>query len=73
MGKNFIILVLFIVLMVSLTSIESMSSGATYWMKRCDAAEAIIDRWANDDKDYFLDVIMESDEYMEWFNLGGNQ
>lgn len=73
MKKNIIIVVLAVVAIVSFISTYQMSSRASYWMNRCDAAEAVIDRWANDDEDYFLDVIMEGDEYMEWFNLGGNQ
>lgn len=73
MKKNIIIVVLAVVAIVSFISTYQMSSRASYWMQRCDAAEKVIDRWANDDEDYFLDVIMEGDEYMEWFDLGGNQ
>ena len=73
MKKNCIIVVLTILVIVLFASVKSMSSRASYWMNRCDAAESVIDRWANDDEDYFLDVIMEGDEYMEWYNLGGNQ
>lgn len=73
MKKNIIIIVLSILSIISLTSVSSMSSRASYWMQRCDAAETVIDRWANDDEDYFLDVIMEGDEYTTWHNLGGNQ
>lgn len=73
MKKNIIIVILAVVAIVSFISTYQMSSRASYWMNRCDAAEAVIDRWANDDEDYFLDVIMEGDEYMEWYNLGGNQ
>lgn len=73
MKKNIIIVVLAVVAIVSFISTYQMSSRASYWMQRCDAAEAVIDRMADDNEDYFLDVIMESDEYMEWFDLGGNQ
>lgn len=73
MKKNIIILVLAIISIVSLTSVSSMSSRASYWMQRCDAAEAVIDRMADDNEDYFLDVIMDGEEYSEWFYLGGNQ
>ena len=73
MKKNIIILALIITSIISLTSVSSMSSRASYWMQRCDAAEAVIDRMADDNEDYFLDVIMEGDEYSEWFYLGGNQ
>lgn len=73
MKKNVIIVVLSMLVIMLFASVKSMSSRASYWMQRCDAAEAVIDRMADDNEDYFLDVIMESDEYMEWFDLGGNQ
>ena len=73
MKKNIIIVVLAVVAIVSFISSYQMSSRASYWMQRCDAAESVIDRMADDNEDYFLDVIMEGDEYMEWFDLGGNQ
>lgn len=73
MKKNVIIVVLTILVIVLFASVRSMSSRASYWMQRCDAAESVIDRMADDNEDYFLDVIMEGDEYMEWFGLGGNQ
>lgn len=73
MKKNVIILVLAIISVISLTSVSSMSSRASYWMQRCDAAESLINKMADYDEDYFLDVIMEGDEYTTWHNLGGNQ
>lgn len=73
MKKNIIIVVLTVVAIVSFISTYQMSSRASYWMQRCDAAESVIDRMADDNEDYFLDVLMEGDEYMEWFDLGGNQ
>lgn len=73
MKKNVIIVVLSVLVIVLFASVKSMSSRASYWMNRCDAAEAVIDRMADDNEDYFLDVLMEGDEYMEWFDLGGNQ
>ena len=73
MKKNVIIVVLSVLVIMLFASVKSMSSRASYWMQRCDAAESVINRMADDNEDYFLDVIMESDEYMEWFDLGGNQ
>lgn len=73
MKKNCIIAVLAVLVIVLFASVKSMSSRASYWMQRTVAAEAVIDRMADNDEDYFLDVVMESDEYMEWYNLGGNQ
>lgn len=73
MKKNCIIVVLVVLVIMLFASVKSMSSRASYWMNRCDAAEAVIDRMADDNEDYFLDVLMEGDEYMEWYDLGGNQ
>lgn len=71
--KNCIIGLLVVLVVMLFASVRSMSERASYWMNRCDAAESVIDRMADDNEDYFLDVIMEGDEYMEWYNLGGNQ
>lgn len=73
MKKNVIIVVLSVLVIMLFASVKSMSSRASYWMQRCDAAEKIIDKMADSNEDYFIDVIMEGDEYMEWYNLGGNQ
>ena len=69
MKKNVVILVLFVVSVISLTSLKSMSSRAAYWMKRSYAAEAVIDRCAEDCKDYFYDVLMEGEEFNNWITL----
>lgn len=73
MKKNCVIAALAVLVVVLFASVKSMSSRASYWMQRCDAAEDVIDRMADDNENYFLDVLMEGDEYMEWFDLGGNQ
>lgn len=72
MGKNFIILVLVVLSVVSLTSLKSMSSRASYWMQRTVAAEEVIERCAEDCEDYFLDVLMEGDEFNDWITLESN-
>lgn len=72
MKKNIIIAVLSILSIVSLTSLSSMSSRASYWMQRTIAAEAVIERCAEDCEDYFLDVLMEGDEYNDWITLESN-
>lgn len=71
--KNFIICVLVIVVCVLISSIYGMSERASYWMNRCDAAENIIDRVANDNEDYVLDVLCESDAWDIWIELGGGE
>ena len=40
MKKNIIIVVLAVVAIVSFISTYQMSSRASYWMNRCDAAES---------------------------------
>lgn len=72
MKKNITIIVLAVLSIVSLFSLSSMSSRASYWMNRCDAAEALIDEMAEYDEDLFLDVFMEGDCYNLWYQLGGN-
>ena len=71
--KNIIIATLVIISIVSFISTYQMSSRASYWMNRCDAAEALIDEMADYDEDLFLDVFMEGDCYNLWYSLGGNQ
>lgn len=70
--KNIIIATLVIISIVSFISTYQMSSRASYWMNRCDAAEALIDEMADYDEDLFLDVFMEGDCYNTWYQLGGN-
>lgn len=69
MVKNFIILVLFVISVTSLISLKSMSSRAAYWMERTTAAEAIIERCSKDCEDYFLDVLVEGDEFNDWVTI----
>ena len=64
--KNVIIAVLAIVSVVSIFSVSSMSTEASYWMNRCEAAEAVIERIEEDNANYVLDVLCESDEWSEW-------
>ena len=72
MNKNIIIAVLAVVAIVSFISAYQMSSRASYWMNRCGAAEEVINRVESDMTDYVLDVLSEGDEYIEWYNLVGN-
>lgn len=64
--KNCIIVVLIVALLVSVFSINQMSNRASYWMNRCDAAEAVIGRVELDNPNYVLDVLCEGDEWSEW-------
>lgn len=72
MKKNVIIVVLSVLVIMLFASVKSMSSRASYWMQRTVAAEAVIERCAEDCEDYFLDVLMEGDEYNDWITLESN-
>lgn len=67
--KNCIIVVLIVALFVSLFSINQMSSRASYWMNRCEAAENVIERVELDNENYVLDVLCESDAWYEWYEV----
>lgn len=67
MKKNAIIVVLTILSVVTIHSTMSMSARASYWMNRCEAAEAVIERVEEDNEDYVLDVLCESDAWCEWY------
>lgn len=69
MKKNVIIVVLTILVIVLFASVRSMSSRASYWMQRCDAAENVINRVEEDQEDYVLDVLCESDVWYEWYEV----
>lgn len=68
MKKNILIAVLSVLSVISITSLSSMSSRASYWMGRCIAAEEIINRVEEDQEDYVLDVLCESDVWYEWYD-----
>ena len=67
--KNCIIIVLIVALLVSIFSVNQMSNRASYWMNRCEAAEAVIGRVEIDNEDYVLDVLCESDAWYEWYEV----
>lgn len=71
--KNIVITILAVVSVVSFISCYQMSSRASYWMNRCDAAEEVLEEMIDSNEDYFLDVVMERDCYNSWYSLGGNQ
>ncbi|MEE0138339.1 hypothetical protein [Fusobacterium ulcerans] len=64
--KNVIIVVLSVALVVCFFSVRSMSSRASYWMKRATAAESVISQVEEQQEDYVLDVLCEGDAWSEW-------
>ena len=73
MKKNCIIVVLFVLVIVLFASLRSMSSRASYWMQRCDAAEKVIQQVDEDRPDYVMDGLMGCQAWEDWTNLGGDQ
>jgi hypothetical protein len=71
--KNLVIIVLATVAVVALIEVSKMSDRASYWMNRCDAAEAVIDRVEDEQEDYVLDVLCEGDEWAYWLESGGDE
>lgn len=69
MKKNIIIAILAIFSIISTSSVVSMSKKASYWMQRTIAAEAVIQRVEEDNEDYILDVLSESDVWYEWYEV----
>lgn len=73
MKKNVIIVVLSVLVIVLFASVKSMSSRASYWMQRCDAAERVIERVEEDKPSYVMDGLACGQEWEDWVNLGGDQ
>jgi hypothetical protein len=71
--KNLIIVVLSVALVVCFFSTRSMSERASYWMNRCDAAEAVISQVEEQQEDYVLDVLCEGDAWSYWMESGGDE
>ena len=69
MKKNIIIVVLAVMAIVSLISTYQMSSRASYWMNRCEAAEGVINQVEEDQENYVLDVLCESAAWYEWYEV----
>lgn len=59
--------------MVTLWFSREPEEAATYWLKRCIAAEDIIHRVYEDDEMYYLDVLQESWEFSEWITIAEQQ
>ena len=66
MNKNIIIAVLVVIAIITFISTCRMSNRASYWMGRCNAAEAVIEQVREDKPDYVLDVLCEGDNWDEW-------
>lgn len=66
MKKNFIIAILVIVAIMTSISTKQMTSRATYWMKRSEAADRYIEELERDFP-AFIDITAEGDAYSEYY------
>lgn len=66
MKKNFAILVLLVIVVVSFISLVQMSSRASYWMNRSEAAEDYIEALESDFPDY-IDTTSGTDAYSTYY------
>lgn len=73
MKQLYIIIILVMTNLITFFSLINMSERASYHMKDSDKVynvlEDILDRVYEDDSTYFLDVLVESDEYQEYEEL----
>lgn len=73
MKKYIIIIVLLVTNIITLISLNKMSERASMHMKETNhiynVMEGLLDRIFEDDSTYFLDVLIESQEYMEYEEL----
>lgn len=63
MRKNFIIAALAVCCTATILSLSSAVHNMSYWKQRAKAAESII---SIVEPNYILDVLCETDEWIEW-------
>lgn len=72
-NKYMLLIVLVITNIITLIALNNMSNRASYHMNDADKVfnvlESILDRVYEDDSTYYLDVLVESQEYMEYEEL----
>ena len=65
-----LVIILVVTNIISLIEVSKMSEIASYNLQDADKAhqamEAIMDRVHEDNPDYYLDILMESDAYMQY-------
>lgn len=66
MRKNFIIAALTVCCTAAILSLSSAVHNMSYWKQRAKAAESLISVVQKDNPDFFLDVLCEVDEWIEW-------
>lgn len=67
MKKNFALIILSLVVIIAFFEVRAMSTRASYWMKRCDAAEQVIHQVEDDDpENYYTDGLGDTMVYDEW-------
>ena len=72
-NKYIVIVVSILTNIITLVALNKMSNRASYHMNDADkiynVLEGILDRVFEDDSTYYLDVLVESQEYMEYEEL----
>jgi hypothetical protein len=51
---------------------ELAARDSSYWKSRCIAAEKLLHIVDEYDEDFYMDVLMETDIYIDWSELSGN-
>lgn len=72
-NKHIIIIILVVTNIITIIALDNMSNRATSHMREADniynVMENLLDRIHDDNPDYFLDVLTETDEYQEYEEL----
>ena len=69
MKKILLIVILFTLLIVSCNGHKNMTNEAVYWMNRCEKAEELLNLVDKYNEDFYMDVLMETDTYLQWEEL----
>lgn len=69
MNKNFLLILLTIVCSILSISLVQMSNRAALLLKECKAASNVINQVYQDNEEYFLDVLIETDAWSEYQSI----
>lgn len=69
MNKNFLLVLLTIVCSITSISLVQMSNRAALLLKECKAASNVINQIYQDNEEYFLDVLIETDVWNEYQSI----
>lgn len=69
MNKNFLLILLTIICSITSISLVQMSNRAALLLKECKAASNVINQVYQDNEEYFLDVLIETDAWNEYQSI----